>query len=225
MRILFIAPFVPWPLAHGGQIRAFNLVSELARRHEVTLVCLADRASPALGPLREICQRVVPIVHRANAAASFVRFLLGRNPYNVERFASRALLEAIHDLRKEAFDLAHIEMPQIWPCVTACKGLPVVLGTQNVESRVVEQLAEVSQNSLKRMLYRIETVKMRRFEENAWRTCRLCLTVSDQERAEIVAAGVKSNSVVTIPNGVDLERFPFAPRLGRKQLMFLGGLD
>jgi len=225
MRILFVAPFVPWPLAHGGRIRVFNLVSELARRHEITLVCLADRVGCPLGPLPEICRQVVPVLHRPNIVASFFRFLLGGNPYNVERYSSGALLAAIGALRVAPFDLAHIEMPEIWSCVKACGGLPIVLGTQNVESRVLEQLASVCRNPLKRALYGIERAKMSRFEEAAWRESQLCLTVSDQERAAVLAAGVEPGRVVTIPNGVDLARFSLAPRAGRKRLMFLGGLD
>jgi glycosyltransferase involved in cell wall biosynthesis len=100
-----------------------------------------------------------------------------------------------------------------------------VLGTQNVESRVLEQMAEVSRNPLTRTLYRMEAAKMRRFEEAAWRKSRLCLTVSDQERAAVVAAGVEPGRVVTVPNGVDLARFSFVSRPGRKRLRFLGGLD
>ena len=225
MRILFVAPFVPWPLAHGGKIRIFNLVRELARFHEVTLVCLADDAEPPLGLLTDICRRVVPVMHDSNTVASFARFLFGARPYNVERYASPSLLNAISQVRSESFDLAHIEMPQVWPCAIACRGLPIVLGTQNVESEILKQMANACRNPVKRILYRIETAKMRRFEESAWRSAQLCLTVSELERAEVVASGVEPDRVVTVANGVDIVRFAFAPRLGRKRLMFLGGLD
>ena len=225
MRILFIAPFIPWPLDHGGKIRIFNLIRQLARRHEVTLICLTGRTEPPLGLLSGICNQVIAVIHRPNAVASLTRFLLGANPYNVERYRSKALLAAILQVRSVAFDLVHIEMPQIWPCVVACEGLPVVLGTQNVEARILEQIANACRNPLKRILYRMETAKMRRFEEQAWRSCQLCLTVSDLERAEVISSGVEARRVVTVPNGVDLERFKFAARPGRKRLMFLGGLD
>jgi glycosyltransferase involved in cell wall biosynthesis len=125
----------------------------------------------------------------------------------------------------EQFDLVHLETTQIWPAVAACGALPAVLGTQNVESHILTQLGNACRNPLKRLLYRVESVRMRQFEERAWRSCRLCLTVSNEERHEVIAAGVSPERVVTVPNGVDLERFAFAPRPGRKRLLFLGGLN
>jgi len=226
MKILVIAPFVPWPLAHGGRIRLFHLLRELARHHEVTLVCLADNAEQDLGPLAGICREVVPVVHRHRLVASFCRFLFGPNPYNVERFVSPALAATIQRLLATTpFDIVHLETTHIWPAAAACGEVPVVLGTQNVESSILAQLERVCRNPLKRRLYRLEAAKMRRFEENAWRSCRLCLTVSDDERREIVAAGVAPERVVTVPNGVDLERFAVTTRPGQKKLLFLAGLD
>jgi len=221
-----IAPFVPWPLAHGGRIRLFHLLRELARKHDVTLVCLADTSAQDLGPLTEICHDVVTVVHRPGSLAAFCRFLLGPNPYNAERFVSPALVATIRRLLAATpFDMVHLETTHIWSAAAACGDLPVVLGTQNVESRILAQLEKVCRNPLKRLLYRLETSRMRRFEEHAWRSCRLCLAVSEAERLEIINSGVAPERVVTVANGVDLERFVFAPRPGDKRLLFLGGLD
>lgn len=225
MNILVVAPFVPWPLNNGGRIRIFSIVQALARRHHVTLVCLAESATQPLGPLPEVCRRVVPVVHRPHAAVNVLKFLFGPNPYNVERFRSPSLLAAIRDLRRDSIDVVDIEHAQMWSCSTACEGLPIVLGTHNVESDIVRQLANACRNPLKRMLYRIETAKMRRFEEHAWRSCDRCLTVSEKEREVVVAAGVTPSRVLTVPNGVDLARLTFGPRPGRKRFLFLGGLD
>lgn len=226
MKILVIAPFIPWPLTHGGRIRLFHLLRELARRHEVTLVALAEESGVAESPLQAICHRIITVPHRSNFVASFWRFIVGPNPYNVERFVSSQLLETVRALvAAERYDLAHLEMTLIWPAAAACGNLPVVLGTQNVESRILGQLERVCRNPLKRLLYRLETVKMRRFEEMAWRSSQLCLTVSEAERDEVIASGVASDRVVTIPNGVDLERFAFHPGTGGKRLLFLCGLD
>lgn len=56
MRILYIVPFVPWPV----RVRSFNLIPRLARRHEVHLVCMAEspQALFRLDGLRTICNSV-----------------------------------------------------------------------------------------------------------------------------------------------------------------------
>jgi glycosyltransferase involved in cell wall biosynthesis len=225
MNILVIAPFMPWPLAHGGRIRLYHLVRELARQHRVTLVALAEEPAADTAPLEEFC-RVVTVPHQPGFLPAFWRFLAGPRPYNVERFASPRLTATIRRLlESERFDLVHLETTHIWGAAAACGDLPLVLGTQNVESTILAQLAKACRNPLKRLLYRLEGAKMHRFETDAWRSCRLCLAVSDAERAEMIAAGVSPDRVVTIPNGVDLERFTPAPRPKGKRLLFLGGLD
>lgn len=226
MKILVIAPFVPWPLTHGGRIRLYHLVKELARLHEVTLVCLTEDAAADRGALPEICRQLVTITHHPKFIACFCRFLAGPNPYNVERLVSAELLQTIRRLTTaEHFDAVHIETTHIWYAAVACGDIPVVLGTQNVESTILAQLGKVCRNPLKRLLYRLEELKMRRYEENAWRSCRLCLAVSTAERMEITRSGVPPERVISVPNGVDLERFSFKPRSGGRRLLFIGGVD
>ena len=56
MRILYIVPFVPWPV----RVRSFNLIPRLAREHEIHLVCAAEspQAIIRLGGLKSICRTV-----------------------------------------------------------------------------------------------------------------------------------------------------------------------
>jgi len=37
MKILMITPYLPYPLLSGGQIRTYNLLKNLAGKHEITL--------------------------------------------------------------------------------------------------------------------------------------------------------------------------------------------
>ena len=46
MRILFLAPVVPWPLTQGRNLRNFHLLRMLAERHEVELLCGSFDAGP-----------------------------------------------------------------------------------------------------------------------------------------------------------------------------------
>ena len=42
MRLLVLLSRVPYPLEKGDKLRAYHLISRLARRHEVYLFCLSD---------------------------------------------------------------------------------------------------------------------------------------------------------------------------------------
>ena len=60
MKILFLTPVLPWPLFSGGQIRAYNLLKELQKKHEVTLVSYIrnDKEREYLPQLLKIAKRV-----------------------------------------------------------------------------------------------------------------------------------------------------------------------
>lgn len=226
MKILFIAPFFPWPLAHGGRIRLYHLLRELSCRHEVTLVCLSEERDPDLGELKRFCHRVVPVFHKSQFIPSFWRFLTGPFPYNAVRFHSPLFYAQISELiGSKSFDLVHLETTHIWFASSFCGDLPLVLGTQNIEANILSQIRQKCRNPLKRLLYRLETDKMCRYEEAAWKSCDLCLAVSDAERQEMIACGVSADRVVVVPNGVDLQRFVYRRPTGGKRLLFLAGLD
>ena len=59
-RVAVLAPYFPYPLAHGGAVRIFNLLREMAREFDVELFAFTDanRASNA-APVLEFCARVV----------------------------------------------------------------------------------------------------------------------------------------------------------------------
>lgn len=74
MRILMVAPQVPWPMHQGTSLRNGNIALELARRHDLTLIAFSDGSaesgagspdeasgSAAIGPLAEAGVRVVAV--------------------------------------------------------------------------------------------------------------------------------------------------------------------
>jgi polysaccharide biosynthesis protein PslH len=225
MNILVLSPFLPWPLDQGGKIRIYNIVRELSRRHRVTLAALADEP-PAAEPLRGLCDEVIMVGRPALLWRDRFSFLFGRDPYNVIRYSSRemeATLRRLH--REQRFDLVLVEFSMMWQYARLFPGVPVCLDAHNVEYLIIRQLRE-SSPPLRRLAYAVEERRLRRREEEAWRDSSRCFTVSDAERDRI-AACTDSGRVVTVPNGVDLERFAFAfaPRPGGKKVLFLGGMD
>ena len=40
MKILMLTPYLPYPLLSGGQIRTYNLLKNLSKKHEITLFSL-----------------------------------------------------------------------------------------------------------------------------------------------------------------------------------------
>jgi len=227
MNILILSPFFPSPPNQGGKIRVYNLIKYLSRRNRVTLACLTSEKVEDYGPLRDYCDKIVCVERPARTALDLVNFLLGRRPYNFLRYASMEFRSALMELRKRAsFDVVQVEMPMLWQYTDVLAGIPLVLDAHNVEYELVSGLRRGCRNTLKKALYRLEEKRFRQREEAAWKECRFCFTVSDQEREVVASRAGDSAKVVTVPNGVDLERFIFEPKQERgRRILFLGGMD
>jgi hypothetical protein len=61
MRILFVAPFIPWPLNSGARQRVYALLRAIARRHRVTLTApAAAEHQEAVAGLAGLIERFLP---------------------------------------------------------------------------------------------------------------------------------------------------------------------
>ena len=68
MKILFISAWFPYPPINGAKIRIYNLIRELAKNHEITLLSFArtiptDEARTSIPELAQYCRsvKVVPL--------------------------------------------------------------------------------------------------------------------------------------------------------------------
>src|SRR3989344_2499715 len=60
MKILMLTPYLPWPLHSGGQIRTYNLLKNLAEKHDITLFSfIRDDGERAYIPkLESFCKKI-----------------------------------------------------------------------------------------------------------------------------------------------------------------------
>ena len=227
MNILIIAPFCPYPPNQGGKIRVFNLIKYLSRQNRITLACLSAEKIEDFGPLAEYCEKIVCVERPARTAVDLARFLLGKEPYNSLLYESDEFRQSLTRLcQVNSFDMVQLEFPLLWQYADCLAGLPMVLDAHNVEYEIIGNLRHGCTNTVKKALYRIEEKRFRQREEAVWEECRFCFAVSEQERATIASRVRDPQKVVTVPNGVDLERFAwhFKEKRG-KRILFLGGMN
>src|SRR5258708_21387787 len=56
--VAVLTPYFPYPLAHGGAVRMFNLLREMAREFDVILYAFTEGEEPDASPVMEFCSRV-----------------------------------------------------------------------------------------------------------------------------------------------------------------------
>ncbi len=227
MKILFIAPSFPYPLTHGGKIRMFNIIKYLSRNHKVTLACLSEDTIADYGPLSQYCEEIKVVTRKPQWLRERMRFVLRSEPYNAIRYSSGSFRNLLMELLKSRrFDVVQIEFPMMWQYARLVKDIPIVLDMHNIEYDLIRQMKEASSNVLKKLLYGLEEKRLKQIEEDAWKECSLCVAVSDRERDMISAHIRKDGRVITISNGVDLERFAYVPKkTSERRILFIGSMD
>ena len=59
-RVAVLTPYFPYPLAHGGAVRIYHLVRQMAEEFDVELFAFQDKSvPPETAPVLEFCARIV----------------------------------------------------------------------------------------------------------------------------------------------------------------------
>jgi sugar transferase (PEP-CTERM/EpsH1 system associated) len=225
MNICFLTPRFPYPALKGDTLRAFHQLRALrARGHRLTLVSLNDRpvTTEQLGPVAALCSHVHVVVHpRWKAALGVAAGLFTRRPLQICYFRSarfRRVLDAV--LGSERFDALHVSLIRMAPYAEAlAPRMPVVLDlvdaiSLNLLSRMEEQRGPL------RAAYALEYQRVRDAERDATR-CFPRLVISSPVDRELLGPHAQ-----VIPNGVDLDAFPFRSPEERdpETLIFTGNM-
>jgi ribosomal protein S18 acetylase RimI-like enzyme len=204
-RVAVVSPYFPFPLAHGGAVRIFNLLREMSNEFDIFLFAFTDTETTAdRQPLLEFCARVI--------LADKPRYREPRwstlAPPEVHEFRSPAMIAALGRIRAEyGVEAVQVEYTMLAPYAGD------ILVEHDVTFALYRQIYDRSPGiRLRWDLYRWE-----RFEKRWIRRYRKVVVMSYQDRALI-----DQPNVSVIPNGVDLDRF--APEMERpgQRLLFIG---
>jgi len=211
MRVLMLTPYLPYPLLSGGQIRTYNLLKNLSKKHDITLFALIKEESERkhIAELEKYCKKVVvfkrsekPFTLRNIITTGFSAF-----PFLVIRNLVDEVREAVkHELLSQKYDLIHAETFYMMPNIPETT-IPVLLVEQTIEYLGYQSYARGSKFWFLKPLFAIDILKIRWWEEFFWRTCSRLVVMSEEDKTylEQTAKGIQNINVVA--NGVDVEYF------------------
>jgi glycosyltransferase involved in cell wall biosynthesis len=223
MKVLYVCPFVPWPLVNGGKIRTYHLLRQAARQAEIHL---------------RVIQEPVPVPGAAEALAPLCRslgFFERSRPGRIERrklpklerwFHSRELLAAVErDLSGGTagggFRLVHLDELLLARVVPPGRAMPVVQHHHKLDTVLYDSLARDA--GLQR---RFDAWKLRRLEAESARRYRHHLLCS-QDDADTLRTRYGALDVAVVQSGFDPDAFRPTPGVARERerLVFLGSMD
>lgn len=211
MNILMLTPYLPYPLFSGGQIRTYNLLKNLSKKHTITLFALIKSESERkyIPELEKYCTKVVvfkrterpfTLKNIFRTGFSAFPFLVIRNLVDEVRYAVEK------ELQNTSYDLIHAETFYMMPNIPKTK-TPVLLVEQTVEYLGYLSYAKSSKLwPLKPFLY-ADIYKLRKWEEFFWRNCSRLVTMSQEDKKYILETTTGVQKIDVVANGVDVEYF------------------
>lgn len=228
MKILYICHRFPFPPKRGGKIRPFNMISHLAKTHQVTVASLVrsvEEGKEGEG-LSEHCFKYIMV--RVNKFAAMLRMILrlpSLVPSTMGFFYSPDIARRIRkELDENDFDLIFVHCSSVAQYVEDVKGIPKILDFGDMDSQKWLEYAKVRSFPLT-LGYKLEGMKMERAEKRLARKFDYCscTTRAEMETLQGYNVGCRTS---WFPNGVDYNNFcpgdePYEP----DTICFIGRMD
>ena len=204
MKILMLTPYLPYPPSSGGQVRSYNLIKNLASKHEITLFSLIknEKEKSYIVELEKYCHKV-RVFNRPSkpwTLKNILRTGFSLYPFLVIRNLSEEEKKAVvEELYAEKYDLIHAETFYVMPHIPETK-VPILLVDQTIEFQVYQHYVKNNKNFfLKPFLY-LDVFKIKYWELAFWQKANMVVAVSDSDKVKMIKF-VDNLKVRVVPNG------------------------
>ena len=241
LSILCVSPWVPSPPRFGAQARIHGLMTQLARRHDLTAVMLVDHefeVEECRRAMRAYCRDVV-LVPKLQLGEGLTKRLsqlqsLGSTRSWERRLCALPKMRRAVDrvLRAKRFDLVNLEFSFLGGC--DLRQAPpnerpprLVVDSHNIDYELARQYARAGRSLAHRFYAGVNWRKLRREELATYRDADgvyLC-SAADERRLLDLAPGIRT---IVIPNAADVEHYqprPADPVPDGRTLVFFGHLS
>ena len=238
-KILWLSHILPYPLESGVILRSFNLIKELSKQHEVTLLAFNQKDNcatkthidEAVNLLSQYCKvaDVVDIPSEKNRTSKLSLMAIGALPHQTYTnlwLKSTKYKRLLNELvLAEQYDVIHydtISLAQYWQ---PRKGAKSSLNHHNIESLMMLRRSDNERNLLRKIYTRLEGLKLKKYERKVCKKFDINITCSDLDTERLKAIS-NVEQCVSIPNGVDSEFFkPSGATEKTNSLVFTGSLS
>jgi glycosyltransferase involved in cell wall biosynthesis len=219
LKILYVSPLPPMsPPRFGAQARVHGLITNLARRHDVTAISLIDRGfdvEECRRAMTAYCRDVVlvPNPHGLDGVAKRalqLRSLASPRSFEHHHFAVPALQETLDRVQRGTrFDVVNLEFPyhaylRLRQSPPGTPSPPLVLDAHEIAYDVVRQVAHGDVGVSRRLYARLNWRKLRGDECAAFRAADGICACSAADQARVLAH-VPTARTAVIPNAADVD--------------------
>ncbi|OGH39288.1 MAG: hypothetical protein A3B44_02290 [Candidatus Levybacteria bacterium RIFCSPLOWO2_01_FULL_38_21] len=227
MKILMVSSYLPYPLSSGGHIRLYNIIKNLSRNHQITLVCEKRpyQTNEDIKEISKFCKEIITVDRKKQwTLNNIIKTGFSKYPFLVMGHTHSQMKREIEKiLEKENFDLIHVETFYVMQNLPNKISIPVILTEHNIEHLVYKRFRDEAPLYIKPLL-NIDILKLKKIEEEAWGKADVVVSVSNEDKKIIEK---KNNKVFIVPNGVDVQKFKiqnskFKNNSREKTILFIG---
>ncbi|MCA1629393.1 MAG: glycosyltransferase family 4 protein [Acidobacteria bacterium] len=214
MKILWVKAGKLLPVDTGGKIRSYNLLRQLAARHDVSLLTYYggerdenyEREIEERLPGAETIHARIPDTPRGDRL-NYLRNLRRAAPYAVTKYTSPTVARRVREWLDEGradvavcdFLAASLNFPRELKT-------PTLLFQHNVESALWRRQAAHPANAQERVVFPLEAAKMDAYERKTVARFHHVVAVSDNDRA-LMSEMIDPERITVVPTGVDLAQY------------------
>lgn len=215
MKVLMLTPYLPYPLLSGGQIRTYNLLKKLAKKHDITLFALIKNEAEKqyIAELEKYCKkvRVFKRSEKPFTLQNVFKAIFSSYPFLVTRNHVPETIGAIkRELAADQYDLIHSETFYMMPHLPK-NNVPTILVEQTIEYLGYESYAKKAWSPWRPFLA-MDIRKIKKWERYYWQLCDQLIVMSPEDKAFIGKQIKNSDKIRVVANGVDSAWFDAVPR-------------
>ncbi len=210
MKILMLTPYLPYPLLSGGQIRTYNLLKQLATKHEITLFALikSENERQYINHIKPFCKRI-KVFKRSKkpfTTKNILKTFFSTFPFLVIRNHVPEIINEVNkELANNTYDLIHSETFYMMPHIPQ-SNIPILLVEQTIEYLGYQSYAK-KHHPLIRKILSIDIKKIVKWENHYWKKADTLITMSADDKKFIQKQLDNPNKVKVVSNGVDTDWF------------------
>jgi len=233
MKLLWVKAGGLLPPDMGGKIRSYNILKQLARRHEITLFTFYpdhpdDQHLLGNGIFSRIVPVPLPLPPRRSLGEHLrsARMMAAGRPVTIDKFLYPEVRRRYAELLASAtFDVIVCDFLVPGSLMHWKTPPATILFTHNVEAQVWERHYKVTSNPFMKTACWLESRALAGAERRYVELADHVLTVSENDRAFFLQY-IDPSRISVIPTGVDTEYFQPFPEPGQPDTMaFTGTMD
>ena len=233
MKVLWVKAGGLLPLDTGGKIRSYQILRQLAQRHEITFFSFYKSISP--DPHQQLDRLLARVIRQPLEISSgrgfeeflnYARLLFSRLPYSMGKYYSPEVTKRLARVLKGTnFDAIVCDFIFAAGVIPWELPIPKILFAHNVETLIWKRHYDVARSPHWKIAFWREYRSMARAERSYAQLADRLLTVSETDR-NFFSRFIDRRKISVVSTGVDVDYFRPAPVQGKTDtLVFTGSMD